>query len=322
MTSARTRVVQGPPPTVTTTRVVVLTIAMVGLLTAGWVLSGRLVREVPPLTVAAIRTASTLPVLTLLVLARPGMRAAARRATRRVSSLVVLAVLGIVVYYAGTMLGMVRIGAPATGIVVGLMPCLTFLIGVTVYRDRLRFAKLVGVVLAVGAAVAYGLNHANPAGTFSADPTGGAIGVALALTGTTAFALYGFAYRRRMGDLPALASLPGITAVGTIVLLPLVALVPGSLRFPADQLFPLIFLGMVFTAPVFLLANELMLLRGPLFTNSVAVCVPFLIRATEWALGSAPFFDAGELVLFTVAAVGVLVVIRADQPQPQLGRAS
>lgn len=294
-------------------RVTVLTVIMVGLLTAGWFLSGLLVREVPPLTVAAVRTAATFAVLTLIVLARPATRAAAGTATGRTRAVALLAVFGFLLYYAGTMLGIARIGAAATGMVVGLLPCVTFLIGLAAFGERLRAAKLAGVVLAVGAALAYGLRHGTPPGLADAGGTTVAMGVGLALGGTAAYAVYGYLYRRWMGDLPAVASLPAITGVATVLLLTLAMLVPGGLRLPLDQLPALLLLGVVFTAPVFFVSHELVLLRGPLFTNSVAVCVPFLIRAAEWTLGSAPFLSPGELALFALAATGVLITVRTSQ---------
>jgi drug/metabolite transporter (DMT)-like permease len=294
-------------------RVTVLTVIMVGLLTAGWFLSGRLVREVPPLTVAAVRTAATFAALTLVVLARPVTRAAAGTATGRARAVTLLAVFGFLFYYAGTMLGIARIGAVATGMVVGLLPCVTFLVGLATFGERLRAAKLAGVVLAVGASLAYGLRHGVPPGLAYAGEGAVVSGVALAFAGTVAYAVYGYAYRRWMGDLPAIASLPAITGVATVLLVALAALVPGGLRLPLDQLPALLLLGVVFTAPVFFVSHELVLLRGPLFTNSVAVCVPFLIRGTEWVLGSAPFFSLGELALFAVAATGVLITVRASQ---------
>jgi drug/metabolite transporter (DMT)-like permease len=293
-------------------KVPALAIGMVTLLTAGWVLSGELVRQVPPLTVAAVRTASTFPVLTTLVLIRPAMRVAAGRAIRRWSGLLVLAVLGFLLYYGGTMLAIARIGAPATGIVVGLLPCVTLILGLIAFGEKAGAAKLAGTVVAVGAAVAYALQHGGPTGPHVADRAGTALGVALALAGTVSYALYGYVYRRLMGDLPSLASLPGITGVATMLLLPLAALTPGGWDLTARELLGLIFLGVAFTAPVFLISHELVLVRGPLFTTSAAVCVPFLIRVTEWLFGTATLFGPWEVLLFALAAGGVLIAVRAD----------
>lgn len=289
---------------------------LVAFLTAGWVLAGELVHDVPPLTVAALRTGSTFVVITILVLAQRSLRRPARVAAGRWPAVLVLAALGFLVYYSATMLGITRIGAPATSIVVGLLPCVTLLIGLAFFHERVGPLRVAGTVLAVAAAAAYGLSHGDPVQTDRGAGTL-AVGVALAAAGTVAYAWYGYHYRRSMGDLPSLASLPAITGAATIGLVPLVWLHPDGWDLTGRQVLGVVLLGVVFTAPVFLLSHELVLVRGPLFTNSVAVCVPFLTRATQWALGVAEPFGPGELVLFALAAGGVLMVVRAgNRPAP------
>lgn len=289
-----------------------MAVGLVTFLTAGWVLAGELVHDVPPLTVAALRTGSTFVVITVLVLARRPLRRPARVAVARWPAVLALAALGFLIYYSATMLGITRIGAPATSIVVGLLPCVTLLIGLAFFRERVGVLRILGTVLAVGAAASYGLSHGEPVQTDRGVGTL-AIGVTLAAVGTVAYAWYGYHYRRTMGDLPSLSSLPAITGAATIGLVPLVWLHPDGWDLTARQVLGVVVLGVVFTAPVFLLSHELVLVRGPLFTNSVAVCVPFLTRATQWALGVAEPFALWELILFAFAAGGVLMVVRGGE---------
>jgi drug/metabolite transporter (DMT)-like permease len=293
---------------------------LVAFLTAGWVLAGELVHDVPPLTVAALRTGSTFVVITALVLARRPLRRPARVAAGRWPAVLALAALGFLIYYSATMLGITRIGAPATSIVVGLLPCVTLLIGLAFYHERIGGLRVLGTVLAVAAAATYGLSHGDPV---QADRGAGTLasGVALAAVGTIAYSWYGYHYRRSMGDLPSLASLPAITGAATLGLLPLVWTHPDGWALSGRQVLGVVLLGVVFTAPVFLLSHELVLVRGPLFTNSVAVCVPFLTRATQWALGVAEPFAIWELFLFALAAVGVLLAVRAQHPGADQPRA-
>lgn len=288
-----------------------MAVGLVAFLTAGWVLAGELVHDVPPLTVAALRTGSTFVVITLLVLARRPLRRPARVAAGRWPAVLVLAGLGFLIYYSATMLGITRIGAPATSIVVGLLPCVTLLLGLAFFHERAGALRIAGTVLAVAAAATYGLSHGDPIQTDRGAATL-AVGVALAAVGTVAYSWYGYHYRRTMGDLPSLASLPAITGAATVGLIPLVWLHPDGWELTGRQVLGVVVLGVVFTAPVFLLSHELVLVRGPLFTNSVAVCVPFLTRGAQWVLGVAEPFAVWELVLFTLAAGGVLMAVRAD----------
>lgn len=292
--------------------VALMSVGLVAFLTAGWVLAGELVHDVPPLTVAALRTGSTFLVITALVLARRPLRRPARVAAGRWPAVLALAALGFLIYYSATMLGITRIGAPATSIVVGLLPCVTLLIGLAFFHERAGAVRIAGTVLAVAAAAGYGLSHGDPVQRDQGAATL-VVGVALAAAGTVAYAWYGYHYRRTMGDLPSLASLPAITGAATVGLMPLVWLHPDGWDLTGRQVLGVVVLGVVFTAPVFLLAHELVLVRGPLFTNSVAVCVPFLTRATQWALGVAEPFALWELVLFVLAATGVLMAVRADR---------
>lgn len=297
--------------------VAAMAVAMVLLLAAGWVLAGRLVTETPPLTVAAIRTAAIFPVLSALVLIRRRHQVGAALALRRPLALLLLAVLGFLLYYSGTMLGTAWIGAAAAGVLVGLLPCITLFIGALGFREKAGSARIGGTVLAVGCSITYGFVHGDPSGPVSAALGTVVLAVLAVLIGTTAYALYGFVYRRTMGDLPSLVSLPGITGTAVPLLAAVALLQPGGLGLSTGQVLPIVLLGAVFTAPVFVLSHELVLRRGPLFATSVAVCVPFLTRIGEWLLGDVPSIEPLELVLFVFTAVGVLITVRADEPPPE-----
>ncbi|MGM1062235.1 DMT family transporter [Saccharothrix sp. Mg75] len=305
-------------------RVPVMAVGMVALLTGGWVMSGRLLAQLPPLTVAGVRTLFTLPVVIGLVLVKARYRKASVVALRRPVALAKLALLGFFLYSVCTVFAITMIGASASGILVGLMPCLTLVIGVAAFRERSTPTKWVGTVLAVAASVVYGLRHGVPVGLAQATGWTIALGVGLALAGTFFYSLYGFAYRAEMGDLPSLASLPGIAGVATLMLVPTALLIGEDLwSLSLAQLGALFLLGAVFTAPVYVLSHELVLVRGPLFTASAAVCLPFLVRSTEWVLGVAPVFTVFEVTLFALAAAGVLLVVRSGDPtrRPDEGRA-
>ncbi|MFI8326559.1 DMT family transporter [Streptomyces sp. NPDC085529] len=314
-------VTDGPPRTHRGGLLVVpaLSVLMIALLAAGWLLAGHLVDGAPPLLVAAGRTAASFAVITVVALLHPRLRSEARTATARGGSVALLAFLGFFAYYSGTLLGTGFIGASRVGLIVSLLPCLTFVIGALAFREPSTRRKVLGTVLAVVAAFGYALADAS-AGEASGTGGGALVsGGLLALGGTFTYAVYGYVYRRRMADLSPVASLPAITGAGTVMLgLTVVLFVPLGGVSPADW-GGIAALGVLLTAPVFLISHELILRKGPLFTSALALVVPFLVRLGEWALGRETAPGPLVLLLLLLCAGGVWLTI-GGAPAP--GRAT
>ncbi|MEV6318886.1 DMT family transporter [Streptomyces sp. NPDC051776] len=295
----------------------VLATLMVGLLAVGWLLSGHLVRGVPALAVAAGRTAASFVVISLIAVAMPRSWPGVRTAGSRPGAILVLAFLGFFVYYSGTLLGTGYLGASRVGLIVSLLPCITFVIGIVAFREPATRRKLLGTALAVAAACSYavadgGVGEGSGSGTSAGALLSGAL---LALGGTVTYALYGYVYRRRMADVSPLAALPAVTGAGTVMLgLVTVSFVPLGGVGVADW-GGIAVLGAVLTAPVFLISHELILRKGPLFTSAVALVVPFLVRLGEWALGWAEAPGPLVVALILLCAAGVwLTVGGASRP--------
>jgi hypothetical protein len=165
-----------------------------------------------------------------------------------------------------------------------------------------------GTVLAVAAVVVYLASR--PAATFGAGGTARFLaGAVLAIAGTTAYALYGYVYRQGMADTSPVAALPAITGAGTLML-GVASLL--SAPFGSVDGAPwagIAVLGAGLTAPVFLISHELILRKGPLFTSSVALIVPFLIRVGEWLLGSAGPPGPASVALLGVACGGIRLTV-------------
>ncbi|CAL9391010.1 DMT family transporter [Streptomyces sp. enrichment culture] len=302
----------------------VLSVLMVALLAAGWVLAGHLVDGAPPLLVAAGRTAASFVVITAIALLHPRSRAQVRAATARGGGVVLLAFLGFFAYYSGTLLGTGVIGASRVGLIVSLLPCITFVIGIVAFREPSTRRKVLGTVLAVLAACGYALADAPAGDGAGSGADGGALvgGGLLALGGTFTYAVYGYVYRRRMADLTPVAALPAITGAGTVMLgLTVVLFVPLGGVSAADW-GGIAALGAVLTAPVFLISHELILRKGPLFTSAIALAVPFLVRLGEWALGREPAPGPLVLLMLLLCAGGVWLTIGGGSPAPRTEEAT
>ncbi|MFB6619305.1 DMT family transporter [Streptomyces sp. NPDC085524] len=291
-----------------------LAVGMVVLLSAGWLLSGHLVAGVPPLAVAAGRTATAFVAITLFAVLTPRGRSGVRTAAGRPRTVLVLAFLGFFAYYTGTLLGTRYIGASRVGLIVSLLPCITFVVGVLAFREPNSRRKVLGTALAGSGAVGFLL--ADGAAAAGGGPATGALlsGGLLAFGGTFTYAFYGYVYRQRMSDVPALAALPAVTGAGTLMLgLTAVLFVPLGGVSAADWAGVAV-LGGVLTAPVFLISHELILRKGPLFTSALGLAVPFLVRLGEWALGSAAAPGVPSVLLIAASAAGVWLTVGGRRP--------
>jgi hypothetical protein len=112
-----------------------------------------------------------------------------------------------------------------------------------------------------------------------------------------------------MSDVPPIAALPAVTGVATVMLgLAAIMFTPLS-TVGATEWAGIAALGALLTAPVFLISHELILRKGPLFTSSVALVVPFLVRLGEWALGDTNAPGPISIVLLAVCSAGVWMTV-------------
>ncbi|MER7467496.1 DMT family transporter [Streptomyces sp. NPDC097981] len=301
-----------------------LAVCMVLLLAAGWLLSGHLVAGVPPLAVAAGRTGTAFFVIMLIAALTPRGRTGVRTAAARPRAVLVLAFLGFFAYYSGTLLGTRYVGASRVGLIVSLLPCITFVIGVFAFREPSSRRKALGTALAGSGAVGFLLADGAAAGASGSGGGAAALlsGGGLAFGGTFAYALYGYVYRQRMSDVPALAALPAVTGAGTLMLgLTALLFVPLGGVSAADW-GGVAVLGAVLTAPVFLISHELILRKGPLFTSALGLAVPFLVRLGEWGLGSAAAPGALPVLLIAASAAGVWLTVGGPRARPSAAPAA
>ncbi|MFG2986276.1 DMT family transporter [Streptomyces sp. NPDC048258] len=292
----------------------VLSCLMVLLLATGWVVSGRLVSDTPPLAVAAGRTGASFLVISAISALQPRSWPAIRVTAGRRRAVVLLAFLGFFAYYTGTLLGVDRIGASQVGLVVSLLPCITFAIGIVAFREPTSARKALGTVLAVAAALGYAIDGGSASG---GTGTGLLVtGVLFALAGTFAYALYGYVYRRHMSDVPPMAALPAVTGAGTVMLgLAAIVFVPlGTIG--ATQWAAVAVLGAVLTAPVFLISHELIVRKGPLFTSAVALMVPFLVRLGERVWGAADAPSPLSVLFLGLCSAGVWMTVAPSRSGP------
>jgi drug/metabolite transporter (DMT)-like permease len=287
-----------------------LAVTTVGLLAVGWIVSGALVADsTPALAVAVGRTAGSFFTLAIIAAMSANGRAAFRVLGRRSWIVIQLALLGYFFYFGGTMLGVARIGASRAGLVVALMPCITFVVGMIGFGERATLRKSAGTVTAVAAAVGYAaVTQSGP--DHNTGLTNLVVGVGFTLFATLTFAIYGYAYKSRLHDVSPVSALAVLFGVATLLLLPAAAATVPLGSTNLTKWLGAFLLGAVLTAPVYITGHELFLRRGPLFVAAIALVVPFLVRIGDWALGNASAPDVPSMAFMALCLGGVVAVVR------------
>jgi drug/metabolite transporter (DMT)-like permease len=288
-----------------------LAVSTVALLAVGWVGSGELIaNSTPALVVATARTAGSCVTLAVIAALSASGRAGLRAVARRPGAIAWLAFIGYFIYFGGTMLGVARIGASRAGLIVALLPCVTFVVGIIGFGERATPRKVIGTLIAVAGAVGYAAAtraghdaHATGLATLAA-------GAGVTLLATITFAVYGYAYTRRFHDVSPPSALAVLFGAATLMLLPVAAAVVPLGRVSLTQWLGAFGLGALLTAPVYITGHELFLRRGPFFVAAIALVVPFLVRLGDWGLGNASPLDLASLGFMALCVAGITAVVR------------
>jgi drug/metabolite transporter (DMT)-like permease len=288
-----------------------LAVATIALLAVGWVVSGALIADsTPPLVVATARTAGSCVTLAVIAAWSAPGRASLRAVARRPGAVAGLAFIGYFIYFGGTMLGVARIGASRTGLIVALLPCVTFVVGIIGFGERATTRKILGTLIAVGGAVGYA---AATRPGHDAHPTSLATlaaGAGITLVATIAFAFYGYSYTSRFHDVSPPSALAMLFGAATLMLLPVAAATVPLGQVSLSQWLGSFGLGAILTAPVYITGHELFLRRGPFFVAAIALVVPFLVRLGDWGLGNASPLDLASLSFMALCIAGITAVVR------------
>ncbi|MFI1092499.1 DMT family transporter [Streptomyces sp. NPDC020917] len=285
---------------------------LVALLSLTWLLSGALVARAEPFAVAAGRATSSFVGLSLVAAARSATRRPAlKAATRRPVGAVVLGALGVFGYSAASVWAIGLIGAATTNVILTLLPCMTFLLGLWLFHEPPGAAAVMGTCVAVASAAAYGLlDHGRGLGIRGeVTPSRALLGVLAALAAVVAMAFYSHLYGRLAPDTSSLVALPSVFGAGaTMLLLPALARGAFGSLTPA-QWGEIVLLGCGVYVPAYVIQHELLLRRGPLFTTSVSLAVPFCVRLCTWGLGKAGPPSPLVAVLLLACCCGVLLTL-------------
>ena len=297
-------------PNLSKAAVLAMCCALALLLAATWILSGVLVEHNDPQTVAAGRSLfSCLGLLMIALRSRGALKRSVTMVVHRPLALLISGLLGVSIYALFSLYAISAVGTSVTNLVIAMAPALSLIFGVLFFRQRSSWLAACAVLLAVAGAAIYVL------GSFSgsaADQSGWFWGVAAALLAVCSIALYGQHYAGiSRGHNPS-DLLLGIFCFGTAALL-LVMAVNGSLAeffriAPIDWLW-FFLLGVLIYVPVYIIQHRLIHEKGAVFTATVSLAVPFVVRAAEVLFFAKPWPNGAEIAGLLICVAGIAVVV-------------
>ncbi len=286
-------------------------VVLVALLAATWVLSAVVVADNRPEAVAAGRSLFSLLGLILVAGRSPSaLKRSMKSLVARPAALLLAGVLGVAIYSLFSLWAIAGVGVSVTNLIVATAPALTLTFGALFFRERYPRTAVLAVVVAVMGAVIYTLSSVQAENRPFIVSVGG---VAAAIVAVCSAAFYGHYYARlaegqRSGDL-----LLGVFLFGTVVLLAVMCLTGSigglaELR-PLDWLW-LFVLGVVVYVPVYILQHRLIHERGAVFTATLSLAVPAVVRAADVVLFGRPFPAGLEALGLLVSLCGMVFVLR------------
>ncbi|WP_285726195.1 DMT family transporter [Psychromicrobium xiongbiense] len=295
--------------------VIGLSVLMTLLFAGTWIFSGLLIDHHSPQVVATGRTLFTcLGLLLIAGRSRGALRRSVQEVVRRPWALLISGLLGVAIYAWFSLAAMSLVGTSVTNLVITLSPAFTLVFGVLFFRERSSWFAAAAVLLAVLGAAVYVLgSFGDPVPGGAAGGAGYLWGVAAAVVAVSSIALYGQHYARISRGHRPTDLLLGIFGFGAIVLLILTA-ATGSLgeylTLSALDWLWFFVLGVVIYVPVYIIQHRLIHDRGAVFTATLGLATPFVIRISEVLLGWKTWPNAIELIGMLACLAGVAAVIR------------
>ncbi|MFJ3956746.1 EamA family transporter [Arthrobacter sp. NPDC090010] len=309
MTAAESAVAGRPPGTVA---VALMTAGLALLLALTWIFSGLAVEQAEPATVAAGRSFfSCVGILFLAGRSRGAMRRSWDLVRTRTPSLLLSGALGVAVYALASLSAIALLGISVPNLLLTSTPLLTLGLGALFFRARPVLAAVLGALLATLGAAGYVLLslQAND----DVPETQLLTGVLLALGAAAAMAVYGLHYARLSQGHDPVDLLPGIFGYGTVLLLAVLAMTGqlGELgRLAPESWLLLVLLGVVIYVPVYVLQHRLIHARGAMYTATISLLVPFVVRFLQVLLLGGAWPSLPEWLTMILCVAGVLLVIR------------
>ncbi len=257
-------------------RLLLFTFAILALFSISWLLSKNLVSNIPVLHAVGLRLFATAATLWLIAIFREKAVFRSLPLLSMIPSFLILSVLGFSLYFVCSF-------------------------GALTNVLKFSWLKLSGVIIVSVAAVAFNINSGE--GGYSL------IGIALALTAALSYSAYGLLSKRYLKNLPLLTSLAWITTISAASFMPLFIFDPAPLLYlKLEDIFKILILGTVCSAPVYVLYQKVLAEGGVLYANTIGVLSPFAVVACEWIIGSSPSLNIIKIIAMIVVVIGMTLL--------------
>lgn len=294
-------------------RLLLFTFLILLLFSTSWLLSKNLINHIPVMHAVGLRLGATTFSLWLFVVFCDRTAFTYSPLPSRFVSFFILSILGFSLYFFCSFSALKSLEASDLIMVLATIPAMTYLLGMLSRKLSFSWLKLSGVLIVSTAALAFN-THAPKGGDISL------IGLLLGLVAATSYSLYGLLSKNYLSDFPLMISLAWITLISAITFVPVFILDPVPLSLiSVDDVFKVLLLGTVCSAPVYVLYQKLLIDGGVLYANSIGLLAPFGVATGEWLIGDGMAFGAVKITAMFAAMVGIfLLLIDASRAASEL----
>lgn len=235
-------------------------------------------------------------------------------------ALAIMAVMGMALFQALIYAALATTSANSVAVLETGIPVATAVVMAVIFKERLRGAQWVGVLLSVWGAI-WVVTKGQPTQALH----NASVGSAIMVLAIACWVVYSLAVRRWWADLPIYASLPPMGAIGVLVLLPLAWLeyliIEPTLSLDSATLGAVVYLGLGPSLVAFVCYNRALALIGP----SRASLALNLLPVATMLLGYAVFgyaVTAAQAVgsVMTISGVCLVVAPRSTKARRRLSK--
>ncbi len=282
-------------------RLLLFTFTILALFSISWLLSKNLVSNIPVMHAVGLRLFSTAATLWLIAVFREKAVFRSIPLLSMIPSFLILSVLGFSLYFVCSFGALKSLKASDLTMVLATIPGITYILGALTNILKFSWLKLSGVIIVSVAAVAFNIN--------SGESGYNLIGIALALTAALSYSAYGLLSKRYLKNLPLLTSLAWITTISAASFMPLFIFDPAPLLYlKLEDIFKILILGTVCSAPVYVLYQKVLAEGGVLYANTIGVLSPFAVVVCEWIIGSSPSLNMIKIIAMIVVVIGMTLL--------------
>jgi len=283
-------------------RLFILTIIQLMLFSASWLLSKKLVQDIPPLHAAGLRLAVTSITLWIMIAISNKKEDSHINIKKKLPEFILLSLFGFSVYFASSFKSLEYLNASELTVILSLIPGITYIIGMIFGILNFSFLKCIGIIMVTISALVF---NAKENGFDGVD----FMGLTFAMLAVLSYSLYGLLSRRFMTDVALLPSLAWITLMAALTFVPF-------LVFDATPIFSLtteiimgiILLGAIFSTPVYIIYQKILREGGVVYANTIGLLAPVFVFLPEYFLKDAVEFSMKKLLSIFFLMVGAYFI--------------